>query len=121
RSGKFKEMFRQIAIFNYGTSRAVKPLVRLDALLDTMPSALSSHNMTFLTSLEEMAESNCPSAAPANGLQHQFMEGNTALGHVVAESEIRGLECLSTSSSSSSLFIQGELTEHRALLQQCPD
>ena len=26
-----------------------------------------------------------------------------------------------SSSSSSSLFIQGELTEHRALLQQCPD
>lgn len=84
RSGQFKELFHQTARSNHGTSRALKPLCQT-RLLDTMPSGLSSEQCdSFLTSLEEMAESKSPTAATANGLQQQLIEGNTVPRLVVA-------------------------------------
>lgn len=72
-------------------------------------SVLTQYN-SVLTSLGEMAESSSPSAASANGLQQQFMKGNTVLGFVVAEAVIGELECLNTSLQRKTQTISGMKT-----------
>lgn len=97
-SGKYKEMFHRIAKSDHGNSSALKPLcqTRWTVRHNAIASVLTQYD-SVLSSLEEMAESNSPTAATANGLHQQFGKGKTVLGLVLAEAVIGELECVNTS------------------------
>ena len=69
-SGKYKEMFHQIATSDHGTNTALKPLCqsRWTVRQSAIRSVLTQYD-SVLTSLGEMADNSTPSAATANGLK----------------------------------------------------
>ncbi|XP_051797058.1 zinc finger MYM-type protein 1-like [Acanthochromis polyacanthus] len=97
-SGKFKQMFHQIAKSDHGTPSTLKPLceTRWTVRHDAIRSVLTQYD-SVLTALEEMAGTDSPTAATANGLFQQFMRGSTVLGLVMAQAVIGELECLNSS------------------------
>lgn len=107
-SGKFKQLFNQIAISDHGTSSALKPLcaTRWTVRHGAIHSILTQYD-SILTALEEMAGTDSPSAAIANGLFQQFQRGSTVLGLVMAQAVIGDLECLNCSLQKRTQTISG--------------
>lgn len=107
-SGKFKEKFNQIARADYGIASPLKPLcqTRWTVRHQAVTSVLKQYD-SVLTSLEEMSNSNAPSAATANGLHQQFLKGQTLLGLVLAGAVIGELECLNASLQRKTQTISG--------------
>uniref|UniRef100_A0A3Q3EIY1 DUF4371 domain-containing protein n=2 Tax=Kryptolebias marmoratus TaxID=37003 RepID=A0A3Q3EIY1_KRYMA len=97
-SGKFKQLFHQIAKSDHETATTLKPLctTRWTVRHSAIRSVLTQYD-SILTALEEMAGRDSPTAATANGLFQQFMRGSTVLGLVMAEAVIGELECLNSS------------------------
>ncbi len=91
-------MFHQVVISDHGTSSALKPLceTRWTVRHNVIHSVLTQYD-SILTALEEMAGTDSPTAATANGLFQQFMRGSPVLGLVMAQAVIGELACLNSS------------------------
>lgn len=110
-SGKFKTIFKQIAISENGSFTTIKPLcaTRWTVRTPAIKSVLTQYEVV-LAALEEMASDKRSVSAPrARGLLVHFHKGTTVLGLVMGQDILLKLEGLDKSLQGRAVSIGGML------------